>query len=371
MKPDSVRSRRERVSDGLLLLLLAIMPCAGCHQNMYRPNTLPLEMRASPIFSANRLDMAKLDSGTVRVNTVYPGDVLRVSILTGADSRNEPDWRIRVDESGTLELPEVGPVQVANLDIGQAENMIEMASRERGVYLHPVATVTIDERRTYQVTVDGAVAKPGTYELPYGNCDLAAALAAAGGLTEEAGKTVNIRNQGGDTFSVANQTPRVNDPYPFERTSHTVADSEPTTEQQIDLEALSANGDFRLADGALVTVGKREMPAVSVVGLVRRTGHVEIPPGAEFRLLDAIAYSGGITSELADKVQITRKHPSSDEYVVIRASIGQAKRDLEWNIPLAPGDIVSVEDTPTTFVWRSTKDLLGTALLGVRIMSGF
>ncbi len=117
-------------------------------------------------------------------------------------------------------------------------------------------------------------------------------------------------------------------------------------------------GSFQVADGSTVMVMKRTKRYVHVIGLVRKPDQFEMPEDQELRLLDAIAKANGRTLEIADKVRVTRIVPNRPEPVVIEASVSEAKRSAGSNIRLAPGDIVSVEETPVTMVVGTIRDFV-------------
>ena len=68
--------------------------------------------------------------------------------------------------------------------------------------------------------------------------------------------------------------------------------------------------------------------------------------------------AGGLRLEIADKVHIMRTPPNSTESIIIQVSIRDAKRDGASNVRLAAGDIVSVEETPVTFVVGTIRDFV-------------
>ena len=71
---------------------------------------------------------------------------------------------------------------------------------------------------------------------------------------------------------------------------------------------------------------------------------------------DAIALANGRTLEIADNVRVIRPTPQGPK--LIEASFADAKGGGPSNILLGPGDIVSVEETPSTFVVGILKDFM-------------
>lgn len=67
-------------------------------------------------------------------------------------------------------------------------------------------------------------------------------------------------------------------------------------------------------------------------------------------MFGAIAQAGGLSSNVADNVIVIRRTADGQQSAVIKLSIHAAKWDHAENLRLAPGDIVSVEQTPLTIV---------------------
>ena len=83
-----------------------------------------------------------------------------------------------------------------------------------------------------------------------------------------------------------------------------------------------------------------------------------MPFDRDLHLLDALAMAGGRTTAAADLVLIVRRVPHENRYVVIDASVRQAKRESAANLRLAPNDVVSVEETPITFLSGAMRNFL-------------
>jgi polysaccharide export outer membrane protein len=185
-----------------------------------------------------------------------------------------------------------------------------------------------------------------------------AAISQAEGLTADADTVIEIRHPpaplmaagdpNGGAAAFASFRPGEAYPPPSARTL------------RIDLEqaSLSGQADMHLEDGSTVMVMQRPKRYIHVMGLVRAADQFEMPPDHELRVLDAIALANGRTLELADKVRVIRTVPNHPEPIVIEVSVRDAKLNTASNIRLAPGDVVSVEETPVTFVVGTIREFI-------------
>ncbi len=103
-----------------------------------------------------------------------------------------------------------------------------------------------------------------------------------------------------------------------------------------------------LEDGDIVMVQKQDPQPFDVLGLVTKPGRFELPANKDLYLLDAVAMAGGVTTAWADKAHLIRHVPGRQDPVVVEISIKEAKQQGKGNLRLSPGDVVSVEQTPTT-----------------------
>jgi polysaccharide export outer membrane protein len=112
------------------------------------------------------------------------GDKLDVRVFQVADlSFNE----LVVDTSGNINLPLIGAVRSAGRTAGEMST--DIAARLAAQYLRdPQVTVTVKEAASQKITVDGAVTKPGVYEMR-GSTSLLQAVAMAEGPTRVADLT--------------------------------------------------------------------------------------------------------------------------------------------------------------------------------------
>lgn len=353
--------RRMVLAAGSLALLASLGCRSGSPGTIYAFNELPGTLVAEKRENAQTIDLSRLASSTQNSTIIDVGDVLEVSIAAGLNDRDSVSIPVRVHDDGVGNLPVVGPVSLAGLEPEAAEAAISAACIERQLYRNPQVTVTMKHQRVNRVTVVGAVNEPGVYEIPRGSSDLLAALVAAGGLAVDAGTRVEIRNptytnpkQGLPAPPIAGTDPSAGgtiDPASHNWTTPgmQVASSRFET-LKVDLVAAAreGRGNYRVVDGTVVMVEKRDPEPIHVMGLVSRPNRYEMPIGEDLSVLGAIALAGGVSSPVADKVFVIRKLPDSEETVIVNLTIAEAKRNDQANLRLSPGDVVSVEQTPTT-----------------------
>ncbi len=340
--------------------------CLGCHQGTYRAGALPPQFAARPALDTSALDLSLLAAPAYQNDQIFPGDTLKVSVVTGADPGKPDEWPVRVMDDGSVQLPMVGRLVVSGQDLQSAQDTIRLASMERGVYTNPSIALSIQERRTNRVSVVGAVDKPGDYELPQAQSDLLTALLAAGNLSEDADRYIEIRRA---RPASALQEPAPRGSY-LAQASHQdgaspATDGTPPADEirvtRVDLVAATQTGQpapVLLNDGDVVTVRKRPRRYVHVIGLVNRPDRFELKASESARLLDAIALAGGVKVSIADRVVIVRQSEAGGQPITIDASLREAKQDAKSNLLLADGDVVSVEETPITYTISTLQNVV-------------
>lgn len=333
----------------------------GCGARAYRAANLPPEFGAPAPLDLSRINLSGMANQSVSVEVIQPGDVLDVSMVTDYAKLTSSTTPVRVGDDGTVIIPLLGKVIVGGISVEQAEQTINAESIARGMFRNPCITVTMKQCRMRNVTVVGAVNKPGTHELPRGSSSLMAALVAAEGLTKDASTEVEIRHTDSRQIAADMQaSPQVADNpetaallASYQQSS--AADATPTV-TRVDLTAAST-GVMKvpeLHDGDVVNVVKRTLRPLYVIGLVHKPGEFPYPPNQEIRVLDALALAGGVANPLAEEVILIRQVPGSPEPVRIAVSIQGAKNGQD-NVTLAPGDTISVEQTAATAVVDALK----------------
>jgi polysaccharide export outer membrane protein len=329
------------------------MAVSGCAERVYRADKLPLELVARQPVPIDTINLSGLADPPLQTDIICPGDVLEVTMVTDFSKLTTSSTPARVARDGTVEVPLVGRVQVAGMELEQAEQTISTESLARGIFRSPCITVTMKQPRMNKITVVGAVAEPGVQDLPRMSSTLLAALVSAGGLSKEAGPDVEIRRSkplGARPYGPGGAAEGT-------LTAHEQPIGGPagmTFRVNLATAARDQGAPHLLEDGDVVHVLKRDIPPVSVIGLVQKPGGFEYPANRPFYFLDALALAGGISSPVADKVLVIRRPAGQKTPVNIEVSISKAKSGRE-NIELQPGDTVTVERTPATVVVDSLQ----------------
>jgi len=360
-----------------LVLLLVVLPLAGCGDDVRAPSRTQLaafeaagSLRA--MVDMNRIERAKLATGPY---CVIPGDVLEFTMpsllraLTAAEvqaahaqTREEHPYICRVSSRGTITLPAVGEVAVAGQSLADIEEKV-IAAYHRYVVLRPSVFARVLEYRSSKTYIAGAVKEPGVYLLKADQMTLASLLTEAGGIAEAGAALVRIvRARDQEVDAPGARLEKV--------AAREVMDSKPTA---IVLPIVGTNIPFRdvvLEEGDTVVVEQIRMPLFSVLGLVTRPGNFEYPPMAEYNLAQAIAYAGGL-DPLADPRYATIYRLSADGSVLrIPFRLIENDRLTEaLSTPIRPGDVVAIEHTPRTRMNTTINNMLRISA-GVYISGG-
>ncbi len=350
----------------IIAALTAIsLASSGCAGRVYRVANLPPDLTAPAPLDLAALNLSNLTDQSISSEVIQPGDVLDLTMITDFTKLETTTTPVRVADDGTITAPLIGRLLVGGMEIKQAEQHVNTQSIVRGIFRNPNVTLTMRKCHTCKVTVVGAVNKPGTHVLPRGSTSLMAALLAAEGLAKDAGTEVEIRRT--DSRDVARSMSQPHQPsFAPDGLASPVSYEQPSPlVWKVDL-LTAASGGMKppdLSDGDVVHVSRRKLQPVHVIGLVRAPDAFEYPPDEELRVLDALALAGGCSNPLAEKVLVIRNLPDKGEPVRIEISIQDAKNGRD-NLVLAPGDIVSVEQTAATAAADLIKTFVRVSLGG-------
>lgn len=255
---------------------------------------------------------------------VGPGDVLQVT-LTGADPTPVfPTVQVRVDREGQIELPVVGAIPVANLELEDVEDAVRAVCVPHLVRDGVVHVALVSEATT-DVLVVGAVTLPSLVPLRRTERDMLHAIVSAGGVSEIASGDATLQRirRPGEEVTLNLYDPR-------------------GVQAALDLDPLE--------DGDIVTVHSAMPNTIFVGGLVNAPAPQVYAPGVPLTVLQALAAAQGLRTDVRPReaTLIRRMPDGTDAHVkldLLRVTSGQ-----DPNIRLAAGDILWVPETVDTMI---------------------
>ena len=116
------------------------------------------------------------------------GDLLHITVFR----EPEMEQKVRVKDSGDIDLDLAGTVKVAGLTPADAAKTIAQLYSQEHYLNHPQISVLIEEYATQNISILGQVHKPGAFPVTTAR-SLLDVLALAGGLTETADRHITVQ----------------------------------------------------------------------------------------------------------------------------------------------------------------------------------
>jgi polysaccharide export outer membrane protein len=193
----------------LVAALVLLVQAAGCGPKRPDAASLGASDPAAPpeeqIARIAELWETRTVSGVPTDFCLGPGDLLEISVFHWDEMRG---LRTRVSSTGMINLPLIGDIKAVGLT--ERELRDEIARRLRqNIMRDPQVTVFVAEYASQQVSVTGAVSRPGLFSLTRENRSVSHMISEAGGLTEAAGGRILFypANTGGRCDGVAPKAP--------------------------------------------------------------------------------------------------------------------------------------------------------------------
>jgi protein involved in polysaccharide export with SLBB domain len=277
-----------------------------------------LPVYGASLFSSVPSTFAPLDLAPVPSDYVIgPGDVLRIRVWGQVSIQSN----LRVDRSGEVFLPQVGPVHVAGMPFSDIEAHLRDAIGR--VYHNFNLTVDLGQIRAIQVYVSGEARRPGVYTVSSLSTLVDALFSSGGPSVQGSMRRIELR-RGGAVVT------------------------------EFDLYGLLVHGDkskdVKLESGDVIFIPPSG-PQAAVTGSVRNPAIYELR--ADESLAGLLANAGGVSSVAAEaRISIERIENHSG-----RRAMEVAYDDTGLATLAADGDLVRVYSM--TPVYRQTVTLRG------------
>jgi len=275
-------------------------------------------MAAGLLFIAGAVLGLRAQDRFVREYKIGPKDLLEIKVQEVPELAG---LSVRVSEDGSITLPLVGNLKLAEMTKDEVETLIARVLMDRKLVKNPQVSVFIKEYQSQMVSLIGAVNKAGTYQL-VGRVTLLDIISQAGGFKENASDEIFVLRE---------------------------AEGAPTATIRIDLEDLTINGrqelNIPLQPGDVINIPVDEMVSIFVFGAVRNPGALQVKKSKKINIVQAVAQAGGLTdSGKYSGMMIKRTLPGGKEEnrIVDLKDIIKGKKP---NIVLQEGDVVFVKES--------------------------
>jgi len=182
------------IAAGLLILPVLWLGCSGPQKKPESEAAAKFEAETEKNPEIDRLNEKLLFASKLDTDPsdylLGPGDLLHITVFEA----EELETKARVSSRGSVSLPLLGLVHVEDLTAREAEIKIEEKYREKYIK-DPHVTVFVEEHFSQRITLVGEFKNPGTYDYP-SKMRLLDALALGGGLSNNAGRVVQVRRMG-------------------------------------------------------------------------------------------------------------------------------------------------------------------------------
>jgi polysaccharide export outer membrane protein len=232
------------------------------------------------------------------------GDTIRITVFQNPDLTVET----RVTENGTISYPLVGSVRVGGMTIPAAEQTIAKALRDGNYIQQPQVNIVLLQNRGNQVSVLGAVTRPGRFPLETFDMRLSEVLAVAGGIAQTGSDVVIL----------------------------TGTRSGKSLRKEIDIPAMFLSNkledDIVVAGGDVIYVPNQ--PVFYIYGLVQRAGSFRIERDMTVR--QALAQGGGPTERGTERGLVIFRRGAAGKIESLRPDLADVVR---------PNDVLYVQQS--------------------------
>lgn len=259
-------------------------------------------------------------------NAIGPDDTL--NIVAGEAEEISKTWR--VSSTGDLDLPMVGEIHAAGLTVAQLED--ELTEKLKAFIREPHVSVYISEFRSRPVTIEGAVARPGTIQTE-GTKTLLSTLMMAGG-PNAAGPTVTL------TRSMKNGS------IPLEGAKNDPNGEYSTVELKLKdvMNASSPAANIIMQPHDVLSVSTKQR-LVYIIGQVNRPGAVELDTQDSISAMQVLAAAGGLTNlAVARNTTIMHVDEKGQYSKVAAINLKSVMNGKGSDRMLTPGDIMVVPE---------------------------
>jgi polysaccharide export outer membrane protein len=300
---------------------------------------------------------------------IGPSDIIEVKI----EDAPELSGTFRLNAKGTFMLPIIG--QVSTQKKTTEDVAATIAEKLRGNYLmNPIVSVTVKQSNSRAFFIQGAVRRPGIYQIE-GRPSLLKLITIAGGLAENYGSTAFIMRENKQPKETIAADLTVSDKK-VEITEQNTGNETEKTEKHAEYDLVKANinnllrgnleQNITIESGDIVHIPQSDV--FFVAGEVKGPGSFPLREGTTVRQAISLAQGTNFEGNL-DQSVIFREDTQTGKRQEIKIDVGAIMSGKKEDVAILANDIIIVPNSKKKSV---TKSLLKTISGGLpRLLLGF
>jgi polysaccharide export outer membrane protein len=274
---------------------------------------------------------------------ISPGDVIQIRV----EDAPELSHHYQVTAAGKIEMPVLGQILVRDQTTYDLARLIANGLREQEYLKAPNVVVTVSQLNSRAFFIQGAVLKPGLYQLE-SRPSLLTLISLAGGLSENHGSTIFILRP--DKTPPPASDNRESNTRPEPQTPTLTNDSAPGTATDYELIKVNIGALYkghldqnqRLEPGDIVNIPRAGI--FFVAGEVKTPGSFPLKDGTTLR--QAISLAQGMTYKAKPNQGIIfREDPVSGVRQEIKIDISAVMKGKGDDILIRANDVIIVPDS--------------------------
>ncbi|MGH9718188.1 MAG: polysaccharide biosynthesis/export family protein [Candidatus Acidiferrales bacterium] len=292
--------------------------------------------------------LAALARANPKDTTVGSGDLLHIDVFDVPELSRD----VRVTDTGEISFPLIPRrISVAGLTPFELEKKLDQLLIENGLVSHPQVSVFVKEQYSEPVNVVGAVGHPIVFQVVRPTT-LLEVLAAAGGISPDAGSTVII------TRPILNDEPR-------EKPASITSNADPDVKRiTIRLQDLLETGDpvynIPVYGGDTITVPHAGIVYILGPGIAQPGGYVLQGHGEQVTALRAVALAHGFTSFAKANSSVIMRNNDTGGRDEIHIRLKDIEKHKSEDFALKSNDILYIPDsTAKKAIARGLQAALG------------
>lgn len=283
-----------------------------------------------------------------------PGDELRIRIWGQVNNQAN----VRIDRSGDIYLPQVGPVHVAGLPFSELEAHLREAVGR--VYKNFNLTVDVGQIRSIQVYVTGEARRPGVYTVSSLSTLVNAIFSSGGPSVDGSLRRIEVRRNGSvvSTFDLYNLLLKGDKSKDVKLLDGDVIYIPPVGPQAAVTGSIAMPGIYELLQGEPLGTLLQDAGGVTAVASGARISIERIDNRRDRQAMEVADDPSGLTSPLdgGDLIRVYSIVPMYQKTVTLRGNVANPGR-FAWHPGMRISELIPDKDSLLTrnYWWRRAQ----------------